>query len=189
MKLQTQFNILVLLFIFLNLNLTFAQEREVLPKGFSDKEKAELLVKGFQFKSSATAVAPTGAVRTAAEWEEVEYLVLSWNNSYNDILSEIVKASIVECKVIIAYYGVTENTIRTKLRSSPYSMTTTEIDNNVIFLSAPTDSIWIRDFAGNTVYSNDVGQLGLTDWRYNRNRNNDDQVPSEHASELGMSSY
>lgn len=178
----------LVLIVYLYIQFSYAQNEAPLPKGFSEKEKAGL-VKGFQFKSNIITAAPSASVRTAAEWEEVEYLVLSWNNSYDDILSKIVKAGINECKVIIAFYNVTESTIRTKLKSSPYLMTNAEINNNVIFLSAPTNSIWIRDFAGNTVYSNEIGQLGLTDWRYNRNRNNDDTVPTAHATSLGIPIY
>ena len=134
MKSPIKLKLSLVLVVFLCVQLGYSQQKEFLPKGFSEKEKAALLVKDFQFKTSATTTAPTGSVRTAAEWEEVEYLVLSWNNSYNDILSEIVKASILECKVVIAYYGVTETTIKNKLKSSPYSMTNAEINDNVIFL-------------------------------------------------------
>jgi agmatine deiminase len=43
------------------------------------------------------------------------------------------------------------------------------------------DSIWIRDYAGNTIYENQVGDRALTDWIYNRPRPNDDTVPFGHA--------
>lgn len=183
MKPQTKLKLTPVFILFFCFQFIFSQEQEVLPKGFSEKEKAELVVKGFQFKSSAVTTAPTGSVRTAAEWEEVEYLVISWNNSYNDILSEIVRASVLECKVLIAYYNVTESTIRAKLTSEGIDLT------NVSFLSTPTNSIWIRDFSGNTIYTDDVGELGLADWRYNRNRTYDDTVPSAHGAQLNIPVY
>lgn len=189
MKPHKNFNTVLILIFFIFPKIFYSQHEKILPKGLSEKEKSELLVKGFQFKSSATTKAPTGNVRTSAEWEEVEYLVISWNNSYNDILSEIVVASVKECKVVIARGTTAESTIRTKLKSSPYSMTDAEIAAKIIFLTATTDSIWIRDFAGNTIYTDDVGELGLADWRYNRPRNNDDTVPTAHSTELGIPIY
>lgn len=183
MKPQSILKTTCVFLVFLFFQSSFSQEKEMLPKGFSEKEKTAFLVKDFQFKSSAITAAPLGSVRTAAEWEEVEYLVISWNNSYNDILSEIVRASVLECKVVIAYYGVAKSTIENKLTNEGISLT------NVIFLNAPTDSIWIRDFSGNTIYTDDVGELGLVDWRYNRNRPNDDTVPTAHATQLVIPIY
>lgn len=188
MKPQSILKTTCIFLTFLFFQVSYSQQREVLPKGFSEKEKIELS-KGIRQKNTIITTAPSGPVRTAAEWEEVEYLVISWDNNFNDILSEIVKAGVEECKVVIAYYGVTETTIKNKLRSSPYSMTNTEINDNVVFLSAPTNSIWIRDFAGNTIYTDDVGELGLADWRYNRNRNYDDTVPTAHGIQLNIPVY
>src|SRR5690606_20427378 len=61
--------------------------------------------------------------------------------------------------------------------------------NNVEFIHAPTNSIWIRDYAGNTVYTNDVGELALVDWIYNRPRPLDNVIPTYHADYLDLPIY
>ena len=67
MKPQNFLKTSICFLLFLCLQISYSQQREVLPKGFSEKEKAEL-VKGISFKSSITTIAPSGPVRTAAEW-------------------------------------------------------------------------------------------------------------------------
>jgi agmatine/peptidylarginine deiminase len=56
-------------------------------------------------------------------------------------------------------------------------------------MNAPSNSIWIRDYAGNTVYTNDIGERALTDWIYNRPRPNDNIMPSAHAALIGSPIY
>lgn len=172
--------ILVLFLLVFYSQCIFSQEEEFLPIGLSESEKE--LISDYQFRrSSALTAAPTGAVRSSAEWEEVEYLVVRWTSSYQNILRQIVQVGVNECKVII----VTQN------QSSVSSyLTGNGIDlTNVSFLNVNSDSIWIRDYAGNTIYSNDVGERGLVDWIYNRPRPNDDAVPSAHASMLSLPIY
>lgn len=158
-----------------------SQEEIVLPKGFSKTEKE--LVTEFKFKSTNAlrSAAPTVPVRTAAEWEEVEYLVVSWKSSYQNILRQIVEVGVSECKVII----VTENeaSVSSYLTSNGVDLT------NVTFLDEPSNSIWIRDYAGNTVYSNDVGERALVDWIYNRPRPDDDVIPTAHSTLLSLPIY
>lgn len=158
-----------------------SQQELNLPKGLSKSEKG--LVSHFQFSSSrsSSSAAPSVAVRSAAEWEEVEYLVVSWKSSYQNILRQIVQVGVNECKVII----VTENetSVASYLTTNGVNLT------NVTFLDEPSNSIWIRDYAGNTVYSNDVGERALVDWIYNRPRPQDDVVPTAHANLLSIPLY
>jgi len=156
-----------------------SQERENLPKGLTETEKE--LISSFQFKSSRITPPPSTPVRAAAEWEEVEYLVVTWNPNFQNILRQIVSVGVTECKVIIA----TEN----QASVSSY-LTTNGVDlTNVIFMNAPWDSIWIRDYAANTIYANDVGERAMTDWIYNRPRPNDDVMPTQHANTTGIPLY
>ena len=85
-----------------------------------------------------------------AEWEEVEYLVVTWEPAFPNILRQIVAAAVEEAKVII----VTQNEASV---SSYLSSNGVPLDN-VVFLDEPWNSIWIRDYAGNTVYTDDVGE-------------------------------
>ncbi len=156
-----------------------AQDLPLLPKGLSEAEKG--LITNFQFRSNSITPPPTSPVRTAAEWEEVEYLVLRWTPQFENILLQIVAATINECKILIA----TQNpgSVQNYLTSNGIDMT------NVEFLNVGTNSIWIRDYAGNTVYTEDVGELALTDWIYNRPRPLDDVLPSAHAAYLDIPIY
>lgn len=167
-------------FYFFFFSLGISAQEITLPKGFSTQEKS--IVSDFQFRSSdGIASAPLLPVRTAAEWEEVEYLVLGWTPAYQNIQRQIVQAAVQECKVLIATQNSTS--VQNYLVSNGIDMT------NVEFVNAPTNSIWIRDYAGNTVYTNDVGERALVDWIYNRPRPLDDVLPTAHANYLDIPIY
>ncbi|GEQ84595.1 hypothetical protein ULMS_01030 [Patiriisocius marinistellae] len=156
-------------------NITFGQ----LPSYISEAEQG--LVADFQFSTTRMTPPPAVPVRAAAEWEEVEYLVVTWESNFQGILRQIVAAGVEECKVIITTQN--QNNVANYLTSGGVDLT------NVIFMDADWDSIWIRDYAGNTVYENEVGERGLTDWIYNRPRPNDNVVPEAHAALLGLPIY
>jgi len=156
-----------------------SQERPNLPHNLTETEKG--LVSEFQFTSPRFTPPPSGPVRAAAEWEEVEYLLVTWNPSYPNILRQIVQAGVQECKVIITTQNQTS--VSNYLNTNGVDLT------NVIFLNVPWNSIWIRDYAGNTIYSDDVGELALTDWIYNRPRPSDDVMPAAHAAQVGIPLY
>ncbi|MGB3342705.1 MAG: agmatine deiminase family protein [Aequorivita sp.] len=156
-----------------------SQEKPFLPHNLSESEKG--LVSEYQFTRQGLSNPPSGPVRTSAEWEEVEYLVITWQPAYPNILRQIVAAGVQECKVIITTQN--ETSVANYLTSNGVDIT------NVIFLDVPWDSIWIRDYAGNTIYSDEVGELALTDWIYNRPRPNDDVMPIAHAAQVGIPLY
>lgn len=163
-------------FLLINSNL-YAQE--VLPKGLTTEEQS--LITSFQFQGTQMTPAPELPVRTAAQWEEVEYVVIRWTPEFQNIQRQIVAAAIQECKVLIATQNQT---------SVENYLTTNGIDlTNVEFLNAPSNSIWIRDYAGNTVYTNDVGERALVDWIYNRPRPQDNLLPTYHADYLDIPLY
>ncbi len=116
-----------------------------------------------------------------AEWEEVEYLVITWQPNFQNILRQIVAAAVNECKVVITTQN--QSSVSNYLSGAGIDL------SQVIFMNENWDSIWIRDYAGNTVYSNDVGERALSDWIYNRPRPNDDVMPSAHASLLNLPIY
>lgn len=175
---QTYFKLILSLFLFCS-SFIFSQETSVLPKKLTQEEKG--ILSNYQFRSTQLTPPPSGSVRAAAEWEEVEYLVLAWQPSFQNILRQIVAAAVNECKVLIATQN--QASVSSYLTSNGVSLT------NVIFLNAPSNSIWIRDYAGNTIYSDDVGQRALTDWIYNRPRPLDNAMPSAHATHVGIPIY
>ncbi len=142
-----------------------------LPKGLTETEKQ--IISGYQFSKYTMTPPPSVPVRAAAEWEEIEYLVITWQANYDGILTQIVAAGVQECKVVITTQN--QNAVANTLTNAGIDLT------NVIFMDRDWDSIWIRDYAGNTIYENEVGDRALTDWIYNRPRPNDDTVPFGHA--------
>lgn len=153
--------------------------QEILPKGLTPQEQS--LISSYQFSGTNLTPPPSQPVRTAAQWEEVEYLVLGWSSGYQDIQRQIVAAAVDECKVLIA--TTNQIAVENYLSSNGIDLT------NVEFINAPTNSIWIRDYAGNTVYTNDVGELALVDWIYNRPRPLDNVIPTYHADYLDIPLY
>lgn len=121
---------------------------------------------------------PPAPVRTMAEWEEVQAVIITWAG-YTSILREIVRAAVNECRVII----IAEN---------PASVAAYLTNNNipldmVDIIQAPFDSIWVRDYGPWAVYHNDVDSLMIVDWIYNRpSRQNDDKIPGIIAQHLGL---
>ncbi len=142
-----------------------------LPKGLTETEKQ--IISDYQFAKYTMTPPPSVPVRAAAEWEEIEYLVITWQANYDGILTQIVAAGVQECKVVITTQN--QNAVANTLTNAGIDLT------NVIFMDRDWDSIWIRDYAGNTIYENEVGDRALTDWIYNRPRPNDDTVPFGHA--------
>ena len=166
-------------FIILFFSIFYLTAQEELPKGLTETER-ELLPQ-FQFNSLVISDPPECPVRAAAEWEEVEYLVIRWTNAYQNILRQIVEVGVQECKVLITTQN--ESSVTNYLSNQGVDLT------NVEFLNTGSNSIWIRDYGGNTIYSEDVGERALTDWIYNRPRPLDDIMPTQHATMVGMPIY
>jgi agmatine deiminase len=125
-------------------------------------------------------VPPPGQVRTMAEWEEIQALIITWSGQ-NAILREIVRHSVKECKVLII--TTTPATVSTQLTSAGIPL------DSVEFVNTPFNSIWVRDYGPWTVYKNDVDSLWLVDWIYNRPRQNDDASPIGVAQHLNLPIY
>ncbi len=127
---------------------------------------------------------PTTPVRTMAEWEELQALVIAWN-SYTNILTEIVRAARQECNVIVCCYNQAVVTqAKNKLTSSGV-----DISSNVTFVIVPTETIWVRDYGPNCVYANDVDSLQIVDWIYNRDRPLDNTLPEKIGQYLHLPVY
>jgi agmatine deiminase len=123
---------------------------------------------------------PQGTLRTMAEWEEVQALVVTWRD-YKATLAEIIRYAQEECQVIV--HATNAATAQSELVNT-YGVA---LGPNVTFLSQPNNSLWIRDYGANSVYINGVDSLFLVDWRYNRpNRPQDDTIPRRYARELGL---
>jgi agmatine/peptidylarginine deiminase len=123
---------------------------------------------------------PDFTPRSSAEWEEIEGLVITWT-SYTSILKPIVDAAQEECNVYIVCTD--SNSVKSSLTSSGIPLT------NVKFLVKSFNSVWCRDYGPWNIYKNDVEQLSLIDWIYNRPRPKDDVIPGALATLTGLPIY
>ena len=124
---------------------------------------------------------PFTNIRTAAEWEEVQALVITWTGQYNTIHKQIVDAAQEECTVII--HCSDSNSVKSFLNGQGVP------DVNIDYLEVPFNSVWIRDYGANTCYANMVEDVFLTDWIYNRPRPSDDAMPDAYGEHLGIDVY
>jgi agmatine deiminase len=120
---------------------------------------------------------PPAPVRTMAEWEELQGLIISWAGQ-NTILREIVRNAVKECRVFILTNNPT--TVEGQLTNAGIPL------DSVTFLDEPFNTIWVRDYGPWTVYKNDVDSLWIVDWIYNRPREDDDAVPTVIANHLNI---
>lgn len=125
---------------------------------------------------------PTGEIRTMAEWEEIQALVITWT-SYKPLLAEIIKYAQEECKVIV---HIPTNSTATSVTNELLSYNVV-VGPNVVFRRQSFNTIWMRDYGANSVYINEVDSLFLVDWKYNRpSRTADDTLPRSYARLLNL---
>lgn len=125
-------------------------------------------------------------LRAMAEWEEVQAQTISWT-SFPAILKQIVAAARLETQVIILSDDV-QSTEEYLLTTNSGGAAFSNLDN-ISIIDANYDSIWLRDYASNPVYGNEVDSLILVDWMYNRDRPNDDTSPAYIADALNIDLY
>lgn len=153
----------------------------------SDNEKKDLPFyndwRNNQPPSNASITPPTSPVRTIAEWEELQGLIIAWK-TYQSMLREIVRAARVQCKVILLYEPPDNvSSISNYLLAGGVDTT------NVLFVNTPLNTVWSRDYGPWSAYTNDVDSLITIDWIYNRPRPDDDAVPSTIANLIGTPLY
>ncbi len=153
-----------LFFVFLYQGL-YSQD---LPHIMTDQEKA-------MYKSYVPPVSlsddfnpPYSPVRTLAEWEEYQAVMVTWT-SYPSIVAQIVDYVQDECVCVIICSDSTS--VKSQLTSYGVPLT------NLRFLIAGFNSVWCRDYGQWNAYTNDIDSLKMIDWVYNRPRPLDDQVP------------
>lgn len=173
-----------LLFVFCSLVFFANAQQNNLPIGLTPEEQ-QILEEGhyqppvFDDRDlRGVSTAPAFPVRTMAQWEELQTLVLAWT-SYPSILAQIVDAAQEECEVLIHC----SDSVQVINYLTGAGVPTT----NVRFLEVPFNSIWIRDYGAHTVYKNEVDSVLLVEWIYNRpTRPDDDYLPNYYAAYKGI---
>lgn len=124
---------------------------------------------------------PVSPIRNAAEWEEMQGVLISWISGYETFLSQIVKYAREEATVYI--FCSDSNAVKNYLTSNSIST------SNTRYIVATLNSVWIRDYGPNNIYVNDVDSLYLVDWVYNRPRPQDDASPQQFATFMQLPLY
>ena len=166
---------------------SFSQELvQGLPKQATRQEIQTALHDGYVTPSARGIETPPDFpnIRAAAEWEEIQALTIAWQG-YSGILKQIVAAAVNECEVIVLTENATttQNYLLNGDFGGPVDLT------NVTLITTPLNSIWMRDYGANTVYGDEVDDLFLVDWIYNRPRPDDDVSPEAVADYLGLDLY
>lgn len=120
---------------------------------------------------------PSGPVRTMAEWEELQGIMITWT-SYTSILRQIVDYAQEEGLVYIVCSD--SNSVKSYLTAGGVPLV------NLKFLLTNFNSVWCRDYGPWTAYRNDVDSLKIIDWIYNRPRPQDDVVPVFFANYINV---
>ncbi len=150
-----------------------------LPKQMTEEEKILWQTYSPPF-SPEFSTPPPSPVRTMAEWEELQGIIITWA-SQTAILREIVRAAQTECLVYIVCSD--SNTVKTYLTGGGVPL------SNLRFLLFPYNSVWVRDYGPWTVYFENTDSMAIVDWVYNRPRPSDDNIPVLFANNINVPIY
>lgn len=159
-------------------------QKTILPAGFTDEERGLMMSHDFNPPrlKGITTPPPHQNVRTMAEWEELEALCVAWTD-YEPTLASIIRHAKEEVKVVI----VARDSAACKNQLlNDYNLPDL---NNLVFVQAPHNSIWIRDYGPHTIYAGDGDSLATVEWVYNRPRPQDDIVPDAIGETRGIPVY
>lgn len=161
-------------------------QEQILPVEMTPEEVAQLEWLRFVEPANIRSVPepPPTAVRTMAEWEELQALAITWR-SFPNVLTQIVRHASEEAEVIILCRNQsTLNSAKSQLQASGIAL------DNVRFVLINNNSVWMRDYGPNCVYGNDVEELYFIDWIYNRpSRQQDNLSPVILGDSLGIPVY
>lgn len=169
-----------LLLLLLSLFISFTSRAQDLPRYLTEEEKEILKTYVPPVFEEGFTAPPVNPVRTMAEWEELEGILITWT-SYQSILRQIVSHAQKEGIVYIVCSD--SNSVKSYLTSGGVPHT------NLKFIIAPFNSIWVRDYGPWCVYSNDADSMYIIDWIYNRPRPSDDVIPGIFASSQNIPLY
>jgi agmatine deiminase len=156
---------------------SFAQDNG-LPNYMTDEEKK--IGNNYESFPQVSFTPPSTSVRTMAEWEELDGIIMTWT-SYTTLLRQIVDAAQEEGKVWIICSD--SNSVKSFLISGGVPLT------NCFFFITGFNSVWSRDYGPWCTYSVDGDTLGFVDLKYNRPRPLDDVIPGYLAAKWGYPLY
>lgn len=160
----------------------FAGDKVPLPQGLTAEEREYIRLHRDEYlrekRSQPTTRAPLDVLPAPGEYQPMDGIVVAWAQ-FTDTLAEIVRET---AEVATAYVVVDsqseEKYARQELQSAGADL------SKVKFIRATYNSVWIRDYGPNFVYTKD-GDREIVDLVYNRPRPTDDAVPSKMGPAIG----
>jgi len=113
-------------------------------------------------------IPPSTPVRTMAEWEELDGIIMTWT-SYTVLLRQIVDAAQEEGMVWIICSD--SNSVKSFLQGGGVPLF------NISYIINSFNTVWSRDYGPWCVYTLVGDTLGFIDLKYNRPRPLDDVIP------------
>ncbi len=156
----------------------FAEQNDQnnLPIGLTDEELLHLDEIGVAHKVTD---APTGSLRNPAEWEPSEGVIIRWPLGIP--ISLVAEMSEDVMVTTIVGSSSEETSARNSYTSGGVNMA------NVQFITAPTNSIWTRDYGPWFIFQDD--QMAIVDNIYNRPRPLDDVIPQTIGALWSLNVY
>ena len=170
-------NVFFFLFFLFNTTL-FAQEP--LPKWMTEAEKKIFKEYLENLQEGKSTTPPASIPRAPAEFEEAQAVIITWA-SYSYELREIIRHACQVVQVFIICDNITY--IQNYLTNGNVPL------ENIVFIQASFNSVWVRDYGPQSIYLAEDGQLAFADWVYNRPRPYDDQVPVVMSDYLDIPIY
>jgi len=168
-------NLLLMIFIIIGITATYAEVDPSLMHRVTDTEKDMMLDRDFYETDP-----PIGPVRQTAEFEKMEGVLIRYpfGISY-DVIRELAED--------VTLYTIVSNQSQENTVLSQYNSHDVNVDN-CMFIHAPSDSYWTRDY-GPIFMVDGNNEVGIVNFRYNRPRPNDNDIPIEVADFLDVDLY
>ncbi|MFP4556573.1 MAG: agmatine deiminase family protein [Bacteroidales bacterium] len=152
--------------------------QEPLPKGMTEAERLDWDKFIKSLSTNKGTAPPSQTPRTPAEWEEAQGVIITWA-AYQHNLREIVRHAKEHVKVYIVCSSPSD--VESYLAQGGVNT------NNVEFVVAPYNSVWVRDFGPQSIYLHETNELAFVDWVYNRpHRPDDNNIPTAIANHLDL---
>ncbi len=132
----------------------------------------------------APRVAPIGPVRAQAEYESNHGILIRWGGY--DALQTSMVVPLTTATPPATVWVVVSGSAQQASASATLSGSAANMAH-VRFITATTDSVWIRDYGPRFI--DDWGKRAVSDHTYNRPRPNDNNFPSVFAGQIGETVY